>query len=395
MNDHSGLGRKTRAIHTGIHPDRWQGAVSPPIYQTSTFAFASTAQGAARFRGEESGFIYTRLGNPTVAALEESVAELEGGCGAIATASGMAAVSSMYFALLEPGARVVASSAVYGPSRILLSKEFSRYGVTTEFVRTSDDAELRRAITPGTRLVYVETPANPTLDVTDLKLAADLAHEAGALLVVDNTFLSPYLQNPLALGADVVLHSMTKSMNGHADVVAGILIAREPELFARIGWVVRNLGGTIDPHQAWLVHRGLRTLPLRMECAQSNAQRLAEWLSGHEKVERVWYPGLPDHGGHRLIGTQMAGPGSNIAFEVKGGLEAGRRLLDHVSVMTLAVSLGGIESLIQHPASMTHAGMAPKSRLEAGITDGLIRLAVGCEDGDDLVADLDRALSMV
>jgi methionine-gamma-lyase len=241
----------------------------------------------------------------------------------------------------------------------------------------------------------VETPANPTLDVTDLKLAAELAHAAGALLVVDNTFLSPYLQNPIAHGADVALHSMTKSMNGHADVVAGIVTAREPELFARLAWSVRNLGGTIDPHQAWLVHRGLRTLPLRMECAQSNATRVAEYLEGHEKVERVWYPGLPSHPGHRLLGGQMAGPGCVLAFEVTGGVEGGRRLLDHTEVMTLAVSLGGIETLIQHPASMTHAGVSREDRLVAGISDGLVRLSVGCEDADDILADLEQALARV
>lgn len=395
MNDHSSLGKKTRAIHGGIHPERWQGAVSPPIYQTSTFAFASTAQGAARFSGEEEGFIYTRLGNPTIAALEETVAGLEGAAGAVATASGMAAVSSVYFGLLSPGDRAVASSAVYGPSRILLEKEMTRFGVETEFILTSDDAELRRAIRPGTKLVYVETPANPTLDVTDLSLAAELAHAAGAVLVVDNTFLSPYLQNPIEQGADVVLHSVTKSMNGHADVVGGILAVREPDLLKRLTWVVRNLGGTMDPHQAWLVHRGLRTLPLRMECAQANAAKIAEWLTGHEKVERVYYPGLEADPGHRLLGTQMAGPGACLAFEVRGGIEAGRKVLDRVEVLTLAVSLGGIESLIQHPASMTHAGVGRDERLAAGIADGLIRLSAGCEDADDLIADLDRALSEV
>lgn len=393
--DHSKkTGKKTLTIHSGVHPERWQGAVSPPVYQTSTFAFDSTAQGAARFAGEEAGFIYTRLGNPTVAALEEAVADLEEGAGAVGTASGMAAVSSVFFALLTPGDRAVASSAVYGPSRILLEKEFKRFGVETEFVRTAADDELRRAITPGTRLVYVETPANPTLDVTDIRLAADLAHEAGALLVVDNTFLSPWLQNPLRLGADVVVHSMTKSMNGHADVVAGAIAAREEELIGRLAWVVRNLGCTIDPHQAWLVHRGLKTLGLRVEAAQANAARIAEFLTGHDQVLNVWFPGLPDHPGHRLLGTQMKGPGAVVAFEVKGGVEGGRRLLDRVTVMTLAVSLGGIETLIQHPASMTHAGVSRDARIKAGITDGLIRLAVGCEDFEDLVADLDHALSL-
>jgi methionine-gamma-lyase len=393
MTSHADTGRTTRAIHAGIHPEQWQGAVSPPIFQTSTFAFDSTAQGAGRFAGAEAGYIYTRLGNPTVDALQESVAELEGGCGALATSSGMAAVSGVYFAFLEPGAKAVVCQAVYGPSRVILENEFSRFGVESEFVRAWEPEELKAACTPGTKLVFVETPTNPTLEVTDLSVAADIAHEAGALFVVDNTFMSPHLQNPIDFGADVVLHSMTKFLNGHADVVAGILVTKEPEVLARLSSVVKNLGGTIDPHQAWLVHRGLRTLPLRIEKSQENAVLLAEWLAGHEKVEWVNFPGFPDHPAAKLIGTQMKGPGSMVIFEVKGGIDAGRRVLDHVEVLTLAVSLGGIETLIQHPASMTHASMSVESRSASGITDGLIRLSVGCEDFEDLRDDLDRALA--
>jgi methionine-gamma-lyase len=393
MSDITGKGRRTRAIHGGVHPERWEGAVSPPIYQTSTFAFASTDQGARRFAGEETGWIYTRLGNPTTRALEESVAGLEGGAHAIATSSGMAAVNGVYFALLDPGARIVASAAVYGPSRVILEKEYARFGVESVFIDTSDVAAMEAAVTKGTRILFVETPTNPTIAVTDLEKAAAIAHDAGALLVVDNTFMSPYLQQPLRHGADIVLHSMTKFLNGHGDVVAGMLVANDDALFARLAWVVRNFGGTMDPHQAWLVHRGLRTLPMRMEQAQENAIVLARWLAGHEKVEWVKYPGLPGHPAEALLGNQMLGPGALLAFEVKGGLEAGKRVLDSLELLTLAVSLGGVETLIQHPASMTHAGMDPQARIAAGITDGLVRLSVGCEDVEDLREDLDQALS--
>ncbi|MHC4473679.1 MAG: trans-sulfuration enzyme family protein, partial [Planctomycetota bacterium] len=294
-------GPVTRAIHAGIRPENWQGAVSPPIYQCSTFAFDSTEQGAARFRGEDDGYIYTRLGNPTVDALQEAVAAMEGGEAAIATSSGMAAVNAVYFAFLEPGAHVAACRALYGPSRTILESEFSRFGVESTFFEPGSEHALEEAVRPETRMLFLETPTNPTLAVTDLEHAGRVAREAGALLVVDNTFMSPYLQQPFQYGADIVLHSMTKFLNGHADVVAGMLVTRDAEIHARLAYVVKNLGGTIDPHQAWLVHRGLRTLPLRMERAQANAQKLAEWLSSHEKVERVLFPGLSDHPGHRYI----------------------------------------------------------------------------------------------
>jgi methionine-gamma-lyase len=307
----------------------------------------------------------------------------------------MAAVNAVYFALLEPGARAVASGALYGPSRVILEKEYARFGVESVFVDTSDVAAMEAAVTKGTSLLFGETPTNPTLAVPDLEKAAAIAHDAGALLVVDNTFMSPYLQQPLRHGADIVLHSMTKFLNGHGDVVAGMLVMNDEALYKKVAYVVKNLGGTMDPHQAWLVHRGLRTLPMRMDQAQENAGVLARWLDEHDKVEWVRYPGLPGHPAEALLGKQMYGPGALFAFEVKGGLEAGRKLLDSVELMTLAVSLGGVETLIQHPASMTHAGMSPEARLEAGITDGLVRLSVGCEDVDDLTADLDRALSEI
>jgi methionine-gamma-lyase len=382
----------TQCIHAGTEPDPEFGAVAVPIYQTSTFVFRSPEEGAARFAGMDPGYIYTRMGNPTIAALEESVAVLEEGTGALATASGMAAVSTVYFALLSAGDHVVCSASVYGPSRVVLERDFSRFDIRATLTDTSDTGLLRDAITDRTRLVFVETPANPTLAITDLKEAADIAHEAGALLVVDNTFMSPVFQKPFRFGADVVLHSVTKFLNGHADVVGGVLVFQDEELLKKVRSVLHYLGGTMDPHQAWLVHRGIKTLAMRVRRAQDNAQAVAELLSRHPAVKEVRYPGLPGHPQAELIERQMAGTGSLISFELKGGIEAGKKVLNGVHIPALAVSLGGVESLIQHPASMTHAAVRREDRLAAGITDGLVRLAVGCEGKEDLLADLQQAL---
>jgi methionine-gamma-lyase len=393
MNDDTAHWRDdTACIHAGLAADPCFGAVSPPIFQTSTFAFHSPEEGAARFAGEEAGYIYTRMGNPTVALLESAIARLEEGTSGLATSSGMAAVSTAFFALLSAGDHVVCSASVYGPSRVVLERDFSRFGIAASMVDTSAAEMLRAAITPRTRMVYIETPANPTLAITDIAQAARIAHDAGALLVVDNTFLSPILQKPFRFGADVVLHSVTKFLNGHSDVVGGILLFRDDELMKRVRGALHHLGGTMDPHQAWLVLRGVRTLAMRVRTAQENAKALAALLASHPAVADVRYPGLPGHPQAELIRRQMAGPGSLISFELTGGLEAGRRVLKAVRLPALAVSLGGVESLIQHPASMTHASMRPEDRLAAGITDGLVRLSVGCEDRDDLVADLRQAL---
>lgn len=387
------MGTDTLCIHAGQSPDPVFGAVAPPIYQTSTFAFESCDQGAARFMGREAGFIYTRMGNPTTAMLEANVAELEGGFAALATASGMAAVSTVYFGHLSQGDHVVGSASMYGPSRVILERDFSRFGVAATFVDTGDLDAVKAAWRPETKLLYVETPTNPTLAVTDIAACAEWAHAHGALLVVDNTFMSPVLQRPFLHGADVVLHSVTKFLNGHADVVGGILVFKTEELLKRFRPVLHYLGGTMDPHQSWLVLRGVKTLALRVRKAQENAIPMAELLAAHPAVEWVLFPGLEkDPAKKALIARQMEGPGSLIAFELKGGLEAGKKLLDGVKVMTLAVSLGGVETLIQHPASMTHAGMKRENRLAAGISDGLVRLSVGCEDAADLLADMREGL---
>ena len=388
------LGINSRLVHGVYHPDA-TGAVNVPIYQSSTFAFRDSAHGAALFAGEEDGYIYTRIGNPTIRTLEEGVADLENGVGGVATSSGLGAVSTLYMALLEEGAHMVSTASVYGPSRGLIEKHFSRFGIEASFVDTSNLDNLRQAIRPDTRLVYVETPSNPAMQVTDIAEAAKIAHDHGTLLAVDNTFASPYLQKPLDLGADVVLHSVTKFINGHADLVGGILVANDDEVLERLRDVMVHMGCNMDPHQAFLVLRGLKTLGIRVERAQAVAKAIAEWLEAHPKVESVRYIGLPSHPQHDLAKRQMRGFGSMIAFELKGGLEAGRRLMNHVKLATLAVSLGGVETLIEHPASMTHAAIAKADREAAGFTDGLVRYSVGIEDADDLIADLEQALETV
>ena len=388
------LGINSKLIHAGHKADP-TGSVSVPIYQTSTFAFRDAGHGAALFAGQEDGYIYTRIGNPTIRALEDCVAELENGCGGIATSSGMGAVSTLYLALLSAGAHMVSTASVYGPSRGLMEKHLSRFGVESTYVDTSNIAQVRDALRPNTKLVYIETPANPTMQLTDIAEVAKLAHAHGCLLAVDNTFASPYLQKPLELGADVVLHSVTKFINGHADVVGGILVAKEPSLYKHLRRVMINLGCNMDPHQAFLVLRGLKTLGVRIERAQRNALEIARWLEKQPEVERVRYIGLQSHPQHELAKRQMKGFGSMISFELKGGMEAGRRLMNTVKVATLAVSLGGVETLVEHPASMTHASMSPEDRRAAGFSDGLVRYSVGIEDVEDLIADLRQALDVV
>ena len=388
-------GINTQVTHAGENPDTTHGSVGIPIYQTSTFKFRDADHGARLFGGEEKGYIYTRIGNPTTNAFEEAVALLEHGIGGIATASGMAAVCGIYMTYLGAGAHMVGTDAMYGSSRMVVENDFSRFGVESSFVDTSDLDIVRRAMKPNTSLLYIETPANPTIKLTDIEACADIAHEHGALLVVDNTFMSPILQNPLDLGADVVLHSITKYINGHTDVVGGVIITKTQENFDRIKSVINATGGTMDPHQSWLVLRGMRTLSLRVRRGEENAQKLAEFLEAHPKIEWVRYPGLKSHPQHDLARRQMKGFGSMISFEVKGGVEAGKTVLNNVTIPQLAVSLGGYESLIQHPASMTHANIPEDERLAAGITDGLVRFAIGTEDVEDLQADLEQALALI
>jgi methionine-gamma-lyase len=306
----------------------------------------------------------------------------------------MAAITTTFLALLNSGDHMISTGAVYGPSRNVLEQDFIRFGVESSFVNTARLDEIEQALRPETRLIYVETPANPTLEVTDIEAVAALARKHSLLLVVDNTFATPYLQKPLQMGADIVVHSLTKFINGHSDVVGGAIVTKSEELFKRIRRVLNFFGGTMDPHQAWLVLRGLKTLALRLDRSVANAITLAGFLEQHPAVTKVTFPGLSSHPQYELAKRIMRQPGSMISFEVKGGLEAGRKVMDNVQICTLAVSLGGFETLIQHPASMTHAGISAENRLQAHITDGLVRLSVGCEDAGDLQHDLEQALNL-
>ncbi len=387
-------GINTRMIHSGEYENPL-GSATVPIYQTSTFLFENADHGARCFSGEEAGYIYTRIANPTINALETLVADLESGTTGIATSSGMAAVNTVYMSLLSKGDHMVSSAAVYGPSRVVMEQHWSRFGVESSFVDTSNIDEVKKAIRPNTKMLYIETPANPTMDITDLKACVDLAHQRGILVVVDNTFSSPYLQRPIEFGVDVVLHSMTKFLNGHADIVAGMIITNDKALGAKLRSMMVTLGCNMDPHQAYMVIRGIKTLGIRIERSQESAMKIARFLENHPKVEWVKYPGLESHPQHELAKRQMDGFGSMISFSLKGGLQAGKILMDNVHLCILAVSLGGVETLIQHPASMTHSKVAPEAKISAGITDGLVRFSVGIEDADDIIADLSQALDLI
>ncbi len=389
---HSGF--DTKAVHAGDFKDQF-GAVVTPIYQTSTFEFRDAEHGARLFAGEEDGFIYTRLGNPTVWSLEQKLAALENGADAVAFASGMGAVSALFLTLLSQGDHIISTSAVYGPSRGILETYFKQFGVDATFIDTSDPFAVEKAIQNNTKLIYIETPTNPTIVLTDIEQVAAIAHQYDIPVAVDNTFASPVLQNPLDLGADIVLHSLTKFINGHADTVGGALIAKDEATVKALRKTMAYFGANMDPHQAYLVYRGAKTLSLRVLKAQENALEVARWLENHPQVAWVKYPGLRSHPQYDLARRQMRGPGSMMSFGVKGGLEAGKKVMDHVRLAKLAVSLGGVETLIQHPASMTHAGLSPEARLQAGISDELIRLSVGIENVEDIIADLDAALQAI
>jgi methionine-gamma-lyase len=392
--DTKNLGFNSKLIHAGQFHDHF-GSATVPIYQTSTFGFKSAEHGAACFAGEDDGYIYTRIGNPTINALETTVAELENGYKGIACGSGMGAVTAVYFGLLGAGSHIVSHNAVYGPSRVVMETMFKKFGTESTYVDATDVENVKNAIQPNTKLIYIETPANPTMGITDIKAVVEVAHAHGIPVCIDNTFSSPYLQKPLDMGVDIVLHSMTKFINGHADIVAGIVVTRTQEYYKEIRGAMVNIGSNMDPHQAYMVIRGLKTLSLRIDRAQENAMKVAEYLEKHPKIEWVKYPGLKSHPQYELGKRQMSGPGSTISFEVKGGLTAGKILMNNVNLALLAVSLGGVETLIQHPASMTHSKVPAAQRIEAHITDGLVRLAVGIEDVEDIIADLEQALAKI
>lgn len=381
----------TVAIH-GAKQANEHGALVSPLYQTATFAFENTAQGGRRFAGEEEGYIYSRLGNPTTCELEQRVALLEGYEAGAACATGMGAVSAATLAFVSQGDHIIVADALYGCSFALFSHLFTRFGITVDFVDFSDLAAVQAKVTDKTKLFYLESPVNPHLKVIDIAAVAKLAKAAGARLVVDNTFMTPLLQRPREQGADIVIHSATKYLNGHGDVVAGIICGNADDIGLIKMTTLKDMGATMSPHDAWLILRGLKTLDIRMERHQSNAQQVAAYLAQHPAVAKVYYPGFKEHPAQALMGTQMHGPGAVIAFELTGDMAAAQRFIDALQMITIAVSLGDAETLIQHPASMTHSPYTPEARAAAGISDTLIRIAVGLEAVDDIIADLEFGL---
>jgi len=377
-------GFSTRAIHAGQAPDPATGAVVVPIYQTSTYA-----QDAL---GKHRGYEYSRTGNPTRAALETCIAALEGGAHGLAFASGMAAEAAV-MQLLKPGDHTVAADDLYGGSYRLFRRVLEPMGLSFSFVDGSDTTAVEKSLTDRTRIVWVESPTNPLLKLVDIEAVSKLAHARQALLVVDNTFMSPYFQRPLSLGADIVVHSATKYLGGHSDVIGGTLVVNRDDLFERLSFLQNAVGGVPGPMDAWLVLRGIKTLAIRMREHDHNARQIAAFLVDHPKVARVFYPGLPDHPQRDLARKQMSGFGGMISFEVKGGLEPARRVVERTRLFTLAESLGGVESLIELPAAMTHASIPTETRRAHGVADGLVRVSVGIEDAADLISDLDRALA--
>lgn len=383
----------TRAVHAGYRKNEY-GALATPIYQTSTFIFDSAEQGGRRFALEEEGYIYTRLGNPTCSQVEDKLASLENAEAALAMSSGMGAITSVLWAALNAGDHIVAAKTLYGCTFAFLNHGLSRFGVETTFVDTSDPENVRKAMRPNTKVVYLESPANPNMLISDIEEISKIAHETeGCLVVVDNTYSTPYIQRPLDIGADVVVHSATKYLNGHGDVIAGFAAGRL-DFINQVRFVgVKDMTGSVlSPFDAYLINRGMKTLEIRMEKHCSNAQKVAEFLEMHPAVESIAYPGLKSFPQYELAKKQMSLPGAMIAFEVKGGLEAGRKLMNTLELCTLAVSLGDTETLIQHPASMTHSPYTPEERALSGIAEGLVRLSVGLEDADDIIDDLKQAL---
>ncbi len=383
------MGFRTDQIHAGVVPDPLTGAIITPIYQSTTFVQDSVDEYMAK------GFSYTRAGNPTVAAFERRMAALEGGTAATAYGSGMAATVSVMMALLSAGDHAVVSDVVYGGTHRFASQVLSKFGAEFSFVDTSDPSTVRAALRPNTRLVFTETPANPTLKLTDLAAVSEITKAAGIVHAVDNTFLSPYYQRPLSLGADVVVHATTKYLDGHNATLGGAVVTADDELDARFRFIMKSMGLIMSPQVAWLTLHGTKTLSERMDRQSANAMEVARFLEGHPKVEAVGYPGLESFPQHELAKSQASGFGAMVWFEVIGGVDAGKALMKAVELWSLAENLGSVESLITHPTTMTHGDMGREARYAAGITDGLVRLSVGMEDVEDLIDALDRALSTI
>lgn len=388
-------GFSTRAIHHGYDPQAHQGALIPPVYQTSTYAFPTVEHGAACFAGEADGHFYSRISNPTLAVLEQRMASLEGGEAALALASGMGAITSTLWTLLRPGDELIVGLTVYGCTFAFVHHGIGQFGVKVRHVDLDDPVALAAAITPRTRMIFFETPANPTMRLVDIARVVDVARRHDVLVVVDNTYCTPYLQRPLALGADLVVHSATKYLSGHGDITAGLVIGSAALVGRiRLEGLKDMTGAVMSPHDASLLMRGIKTLALRMDRHCSNALAVARRLEQAPQVEQVRYPGLESFAQHALAQRQMRLPGGMIAFELRGGVAAGRRFMNALQLFSRAVSLGDAESLAQHPASMTHSAYSPQERLQHGISEGLVRLSVGLEEVDDLLADVEQALRL-
>jgi cystathionine gamma-lyase/cystathionine beta-lyase/cystathionine gamma-lyase/homocysteine desulfhydrase len=383
--DKNELGFATRAIHAGQEPDPSTGAVVVPIFATSTYVQEEI--------GKHKGYEYSRVSNPTRTCLEKNLASLEGGRTSHVFSSGMAAINAMC-TLLKSGDHVVCTNNVYGGTPRLFNQILTNYGLEFTYVDTSDVNAVERAIRRNTRIVFVETPTNPLMTLSDLKAISRMAHRRGAELVVDNTFMSPYFQKPIALGADMVIHSTTKFLNGHSDGLGGVVVCTKPEHAERFAFIQKAAGAILSPFECWLVLRGVKTLAVRMLQHDANGRAVAAFLNRHKKVKKVFYPGLPDHPQYELAERQMTGFGSMITFET-GSLKNAQRMLRKVRVCSLGESLGGVETLISHPATMTHAALGEKGRRAIGITDGMVRISVGIEDADDIIRDLDQALAAI
>jgi len=388
----------TTAIHAGSLKDNEHGSLGMPIYQTSTFRFDTCEQGGRRFAGEESGYIYSRLGNPTTTLLEEKIAALEGAEACVATSSGMGAISSALWSIASAGTHIIADKVLYGCTFALLNHGMTRYGVEVSFIDTANIEEVKASLKENTVAVYLETPANPTLKIADIALVAETVHayNKDIKVVCDNTFATPYNQKPLELGADVVVHSATKYLNGHGDVIAGFVVGKADFMSeVRLFGLKDMTGAVLGPFEAFLILRGLKTLEIRMERHCSNAMKVAEYLEKHEKIEKVYYPGLPSFEGYEIAKKQMKTFGGMIAVEVKGGKTAGAKFCNALEMFTCAVSLGDAESLVEHPATMTHSPYSEEELRAAGISGGLVRFSIGLENVEDIIADLEQALNQI
>lgn len=379
------MGFSTKAIHAGVEPDPSYGSIMTPVHLTSTYVQQEL--------GKNKGYEYSRVSNPTRTALEKNIAALEGGTEGLAFGSGMAAISAI-FHLLQAGDHVVVSRNVYGGTYRLGRLVLNQYKLDFDFVDTTDIKEVKRALRPSTKMVFVETPTNPTMEITDLAAIARLSKARKLISVVDNTFATPYLQNPLDFGIDIVMHSATKYLNGHSDMLGGLLVLNDAKLIERLRFIQKSVGGIMSPFDAWLCLRGVKTLAVRMARHEVNAMEVATFLSKHRKVRKVNYPGLVSHPQHRLAKKQMRGFGGMISFDL-GSLENAKKFLKRVRLCALAESLGGVETLISHPATMTHASVPPEERNAIGVTDGLVRISVGIEDLEDIVDDLKQALAAI